>query len=32
VAHTLHAGRYGMALAPVAGRGRAGVLVLIRQR
>jgi membrane-associated phospholipid phosphatase len=29
---TLHAGRYGMALAPVAGRGRAGVLVSIRQR
>ena len=29
---TLHAGRYGMALAPIAGGGRTGVLVLIQGR
>jgi hypothetical protein len=29
---TLHAGRYGMAVAPIAGGGRAGVLVSLRGR
>ena len=29
---TLHAGRYGMMLTPLAGGGRAGVLAVVRPR
>ena len=29
---TLHAGRYGMMLTPIAGRGSAGVLAVVRTR